>query len=70
MNLTSLRETWNGIDTRGQLTLAASLLAVVGTLFLLYTFASRPSYTTLASNLQPAETAKADVDTLLNALIG
>ncbi len=60
MNLTSLRETWNGIDTRGQLTLAASLLAVVGTLFLLYTFASRPSYTTLASNLQPAETAKAE----------
>ncbi|HET6170995.1 MAG TPA: flagellar basal-body MS-ring/collar protein FliF [Gaiellales bacterium] len=60
MNLTSLRETWNGIETRSQLTLVASLLGALGMLFLLYTFATRPSYSTLASNLAPAETAKAE----------
>jgi flagellar M-ring protein FliF len=60
MNLTSLRETWNGIETRSQLTLAASALGLLGMLFLLYTFASQPSYSTLASNLDPAETAKAE----------
>jgi flagellar M-ring protein FliF len=60
MNLTSLRETWNGIETRSQLTLVASLLGVVAVMGVLYMFASKPSYTTLASNLQPAETAKAE----------
>src|SRR4051812_28784659 len=60
MNLTSLRETWNGIDARGQLTLGASLLGIVAVMFLLYSFASKPSFSTLASNLDPAETAKAE----------
>jgi flagellar M-ring protein FliF len=60
MSMTSLRETWNGIDTRGQLTLGASLLGVVAVAFLLYSFASKPSFSTLSSNLDPAETAKAE----------
>ncbi|MEA2520002.1 MAG: flagellar M-ring protein FliF [Chloroflexota bacterium] len=60
MNLTSLRETWNGIDTRSQLTLVASLLGAVAMAVVLYMFASQPSYSTLASNLDPAETAKAE----------
>jgi flagellar M-ring protein FliF len=60
MNLTTLRETWNGIETRSQLTLVASLLGVVAMAVVLYMFASRPSYSTLASNLDPAETAKAE----------
>jgi flagellar M-ring protein FliF len=60
MNLTSLRETWNGIDARGQLTLGASVLAIAAVAFMLYSFASKPSFSTLASNLDPAETAKAE----------
>jgi len=60
MSLTSLRETWNGIDARGQLTLGVSVLGIVAVSFLLYTYASQPSFSTLASNLQPAETAKAE----------
>ena len=39
MSLTSLRETWNGIDARGQLTLGVSVLGIVAVSFLLYTYA-------------------------------
>lgn len=60
MSLAGLRETWDSLETRSQLALVGSVLGVVATLFLLYTFASRPSYSTLASNLDPAETGKAE----------
>ncbi|MFL5963053.1 MAG: flagellar basal-body MS-ring/collar protein FliF [Gaiellaceae bacterium] len=53
------KETWNGLETRGQVTLVGAALAVLVTMFLLYSFASRPSYTTLATGLDPAKTGQA-----------
>ncbi|HEV7641665.1 MAG TPA: flagellar basal-body MS-ring/collar protein FliF [Gaiellaceae bacterium] len=53
------KETWNGLETRGQVTLVGAALAVIVTMFFLYSFASRPSYTTLATGLDPARTGQA-----------
>ena len=53
------KETWNALETRGQVTLVGAGLAVLVTMFLLYNFASRPSYTTLATGLDPARTGQA-----------
>src|SRR5690349_22930627 len=60
MNLSRLRETWSGLETRSQLTLVGSALAVVVTLFLVYSFASKPRYSTLATGLDPAQTGQAE----------
>lgn len=43
------------LDSRGQLTLVGSGLAVIALVFFLYQVASRPSYTALATGLDPAE---------------
>jgi flagellar M-ring protein FliF len=60
LNLTKLRETWSGLEARSQLTLVASALAVVVVLYLVYSFSSRPSYSTLATGLDPAQTGQAE----------
>src|SRR3954454_1983281 len=60
MNAARLRETWSGLETRSQLTLVGGLVAVVATFFFLYSFASKPSYSTLASGLSPADTGSAE----------
>src|SRR3954451_23837505 len=60
MNVARLREIWSGLETRSQLTLVGGLVAVIATFFFLYSFASKPSYATLASNLTPADTGSAE----------
>jgi flagellar M-ring protein FliF len=60
LNLTKLRETWSGLEARSQLTLVASALAVVVVFYLVYNFASKPSYSTLATGLDPAQTGQAE----------
>src|SRR4051794_16838553 len=60
MNLARAKEIWNGLETRSQLTLVGAVVAVIATFFFLYGFASKPSYSTLASNLDPAATGQAE----------
>src|SRR3954463_12365646 len=60
MNLSRAKEIWSGLETRSQLTLVGGLVAVLATFFFLYSFASKPSYSTLASNLSPADTGSAE----------
>jgi flagellar M-ring protein FliF len=60
MNLSRLKDTWSGLETRSQLTLVGSALAVVVCLFLVYSYASKPSYSTLATGLDPAQTGQAE----------
>lgn len=60
MNLGRLREIWSGLETRSQLTLVGAVVAILATFFFLYSFASKPSYSTLASNLDPAQTGQAE----------
>jgi flagellar M-ring protein FliF len=60
MNIARAREIWNGLETRSQLTLVGSLIAVVATFFFLYNLASKPSYSTLASGLTAADTGAAE----------
>jgi flagellar M-ring protein FliF len=59
MNLSRLKDTWNGLEPRGQFALVGSALAVLATMVLLFHFASKPSYTTLASGLDPSSTGQA-----------
>src|SRR4051812_35892451 len=60
MNAAKLRETWTGLETRSQLTLVGSFIAVIAVVFFLYSLASKPSYSTLASNLTAADTGSAE----------
>jgi flagellar M-ring protein FliF len=57
-NLSVLRDTWRNLDPRGQLTLVGSALLVIVTMFALYHYASRPSYTTIESGLNPSDTGR------------
>jgi flagellar M-ring protein FliF len=60
MNLARAKELFSGLETRSQLTLIGGLVAVIATFFFLYSFASKPSYSTLASNLTPSDTGSAE----------
>jgi flagellar M-ring protein FliF len=60
MNPTHLREAWSGLELRSQVTLIGGLIAVLGTFYLLYGYASKQSYTTLATGLDPAQTGQAE----------
>jgi flagellar M-ring protein FliF len=60
VNLAKLRETWSGLETRSQLTLVGSVLAVLIALYMVHSFASKPSYSTLATGLDPATTGQAE----------
>jgi flagellar M-ring protein FliF len=50
-----LQDFWRGLELKGQVTIVASAIAVIAAAFFLHGFAGRPSYTTLASGLQPAD---------------
>ncbi|MBV8256450.1 MAG: flagellar M-ring protein FliF [Actinobacteria bacterium] len=52
-----LRDIWNGLETKGQLTLVGAAVGVVVVFFLLFNYASKPSYSTLYTGLQPTDTA-------------
>src|SRR5438132_7804658 len=53
---TKIRSLWGNLEPRGQLTLVGSGLLVVVVFFFLFHYASKPSYTTIASGVDPAQT--------------
>lgn len=53
-----MRELWKSLGPRGQLTIVGAGLATVALLFILFQIASRPSYTALATGLDPAEASE------------
>jgi flagellar M-ring protein FliF len=57
MNIARLREGWSSLETRSQITLVGSVLGVLITLYFLYSYAGKTSYSTLATGLDPAQTA-------------
>ena len=57
MGVTRFRDMWKGLDPRGQLTVVGAVLAVVVTGYFLFSFAGKPSYSVLASGINPAQTA-------------
>jgi flagellar M-ring protein FliF len=50
--------TLTAMSTKGKITLGASVLGVLVVMFLLFQMASQPSYTTLMSGVDPAQTSK------------
>ena len=59
------RQIWKALEPRGQLTLIAAGLVTLVTLFLLFQYASKPSFATIATGLDPAETS--DIQNTLSA---
>jgi flagellar M-ring protein FliF len=55
-NLNSLRDTWRNVEPRGQLTLVISFLLIAVTGYFLWSYATKPSYTAVQTNLNPADT--------------
>src|SRR5439155_6624807 len=56
-DLSRLRDIWRGLELPGQVTLVASIVAVLVTAGFLFRFAAKPSYTTLLSGIDPAQSA-------------
>lgn len=54
---TKLREVWTGLETKGQITLVGSLAAVLAVFFFLYSYASKPSFSTLYTGLAPTDSS-------------
>jgi flagellar M-ring protein FliF len=57
VNIARLREGWSSLETRSQITLVGAVLGVLITLYFLYSYAGKTSYSTLATGLDPAQTA-------------
>jgi flagellar M-ring protein FliF len=55
-NFSSIKDTWKSIEPRGQLTLVVSFLLILVTAYFLFNYATKPSYTTLQTGLQPTQT--------------
>ena len=55
-NINSMRDTWRNIEPRGQLTLVISFLLIAVTGYFLWSYATKPSYTAVQTNLNPADT--------------
>ena len=55
-NINSLRDTWRNVEPRGQLTLVISFLLIAVTGYFLWSYATKPSYTAVQTNLNPADT--------------
>ncbi|HWB23162.1 MAG TPA: flagellar basal-body MS-ring/collar protein FliF [Gaiellaceae bacterium] len=53
-----MREAWAGLELRSQVTLIGGLIAVLGTLYFIYGLASKQSYSTLATGLDPSQTGQ------------
>ncbi len=56
-SLSSIRDFWRSLESRSQITLVLSLLAVVATMYGIYHFASQPSYTTVEAGLSTSSTS-------------
>ena len=55
-SINSVRDTWRNIEPRGQLTLVISFLLIAVTGYFLWSYATKPSYTAVQTNLNPADT--------------
>jgi flagellar M-ring protein FliF len=55
-NFSSIKDTWKSIEPRGQLTMVVSFLLILVTAYFLFNYATKPSYTTLQTGLQPTQT--------------
>jgi flagellar M-ring protein FliF len=55
-NFASAKDTWKSIEPRGQLTMVVSFLLILVTAYFLFNYATKPSYTTLQTGLQPTQT--------------
>jgi flagellar M-ring protein FliF len=60
VDFSRVKQIWSGLDTRSQLTLIGGIAGVLVTFYLLYGYATKQSYTTLATGLQPAQTGQAE----------
>lgn len=58
LDLSRIRDLWRDLGPRGQLTIVVSSLLVLVTVFLVYRYSSRPSYSRLASGLDPGQAAR------------
>jgi flagellar M-ring protein FliF len=58
LNPNHFREAWAGLELRSQVTLIGGLIAVLGTLYVLYGYAAKQSYSTLATGLDPSQTGE------------
>jgi flagellar M-ring protein FliF len=56
ISINSLRDTWRNVEPRGQLTLVISFLLIAVTGYFLWSYATKPSYTAVQTNLNPADT--------------
>lgn len=50
-----VQDLWRGLELKGQITIVGAAVAIIAAAFFLYGFAGKPSYTTLASGLQPSD---------------
>jgi flagellar M-ring protein FliF len=55
VDLSKIKDLWKSLEPRGQLTIVGSGLLVVVTLWFLYSYASKPSYTVLETGVDPAQ---------------
>lgn len=54
----NFRQIWNALEPRGQLTLIAGGIVAAVALVLVFNYASKPSFATIATGLEPAETSE------------
>src|SRR5919201_2148307 len=53
-----LQDIWRNLEPRGQVTLVASAIALVAAAVFLFSYASKPSFVTIASGVQPGQTGQ------------
>jgi flagellar M-ring protein FliF len=56
--LARIKDLWRSLESRGQLTIVGCALLVLVTFYFLYSYASHPSYTSLVSGVDPAQTGQ------------
>ncbi len=59
LDLSRVRDLWRDLGAKGQLTIVASGVLVLVTVFLAYRFSGGPSYATVASGLEPSQASRA-----------
>jgi flagellar M-ring protein FliF len=58
MALQRIKDLWRSLEPRGQLTIVGCALLVFVTFYFLYSYASKPSYATLVTGVDPAQTGQ------------
>jgi flagellar M-ring protein FliF len=56
--LARIKDLWRNLESRGQLTVVGCALLVLVTFYFLYSYASKPSYASLVSGADPAQTGQ------------